>query len=171
MVCPDKTLFFGLLILWLLLFHFLGNSTLSYVNTNSLFGWMSHVYNSEINDESHGFLIPLCGSVSVLVEEGRPDCDPAKELWAPALGLLGLAVILHVAGFVVQQARLSVVALFLGGFAIMGLTWGQGVAEGEFLPLCSVRLLHAIGISDGMDHRALAGRGDGNRRLGGARIC
>src|SRR2546426_200125 len=36
---PDKSIFFVLLAAWFALFHFLGNSTLGYVKTPSLFGW------------------------------------------------------------------------------------------------------------------------------------
>lgn len=121
---PDKRLFFGLLIPWLLMFHFLGNSTRSYSDTSSLFGWMGSVFSSPINDESHGFLIPFV--VSYLFWWKREELAAArKDLWSPGLGFLGLAIGLHVVGFVVQQARLSVAAMFLGVFAIMGVVWGR----------------------------------------------
>ena len=39
---PDKPLFLALLGTWLLFFQFLGNSTLGYVDTHSLYAWMSY---------------------------------------------------------------------------------------------------------------------------------
>lgn len=130
---PDKRLFFGLLIPWLLLFHFLGNSTRSYVDTSSLFGWMASVFNSPINDESHGFLIPFV--VLYLFWWKREElAATGKDLWTAALGLLAMAMVLHVVGFVIQQARLSVLAMFLGVFSIMGLVWGRGWLRASFFP-------------------------------------
>ena len=130
---PDKRLFFGLLIPWLLLFHFLGNSTMGYLETSSLFVAMADVYNSTLYDESHGFLIPFV--VVYLFWWKREElADVAKDLWTPALALLGAAVVLHVIGFVVQQARISVLALFLGIFAIMGLVWGRAWLRASFFP-------------------------------------
>ena len=43
---PSKPLWFGLLAAWILLFQFLGNATLGYIDTRSLFGWMSFVSSS-----------------------------------------------------------------------------------------------------------------------------
>ena len=43
---PDKPLFLALLGTWLLFFQFLGNSTLGYVDTHSLYAWMSYTYNT-----------------------------------------------------------------------------------------------------------------------------
>src|SRR5262249_34946830 len=55
---PDKGLFFGLLAAWLALFHFLGNATLGYTKTDSLFGWLRYCYS--INpDDWHGNIIPF----------------------------------------------------------------------------------------------------------------
>ena len=43
---PNKGLFFVLLVAWLSLFHFLGNSTLGYIPTPSLLSWMRAAYSS-----------------------------------------------------------------------------------------------------------------------------
>ena len=58
---PAKGLFFPLLVVWLALFQFLGNSTFGYEDTPSLFKWMFIAYNkkSDIADDSHGNLIPF----------------------------------------------------------------------------------------------------------------
>ena len=56
-----KSFFFGLLIAWLALFHFIGNATLGYASlkTPSLLSWMWRVYGFNHGEESHGKLIPL----------------------------------------------------------------------------------------------------------------
>ena len=40
---PFKGLFLIIVVAWLALFHFLGNSTLGYTNTSSLFAWLDWV--------------------------------------------------------------------------------------------------------------------------------
>src|SRR6266404_3337902 len=56
---PDKGLFLTLLAAWLLLFQFLGNSTLGYVHTTSLMYWMYNAYVEGSPDDAHGLLIPF----------------------------------------------------------------------------------------------------------------
>ena len=41
---PCKAEFGALLIAWVLLFHFLGNSTIGYVDTPSMFTWLNTVH-------------------------------------------------------------------------------------------------------------------------------
>ena len=43
---PCKAEFGALLIAWVLLFHFLGNSTIGYVDTPSMFTWLNTVHTS-----------------------------------------------------------------------------------------------------------------------------
>ena len=130
---PDKGLFFGLAIPWLLLFQMVGNSTLGYGVSSSLFDWMADIYNSPYNDESHGFLIPFV--VLYLFWWKREElADVDKRNWAAGLGILVIAAALHVIGYVVQQARLSVIALFLGLYGIMGIVWGRAFLRVSFFP-------------------------------------
>ena len=56
---PNKSLFFLLLIAWLVLFQFLGNSTFGYIDTPSLLYWMYSAYDSPGSDDGHCKLIPL----------------------------------------------------------------------------------------------------------------
>jgi len=48
----------------------------------------------------------------------------AKRIWWPAFGLLVTALLLHALGFFVQQPRLSLLAFFLGLYALTGIVWG-----------------------------------------------
>ncbi len=130
---PDKALFFGLAIPWLILFHFLGNANLGYVSSPSLYEWMSSIYSSEFSDESHGYLIPFV--VAYLFWQKREEfAGMQARSWAPGLAGLGLAAAMHVVGFAVQQGRLSVVALFLGLYSIAGVAWGWQVLRAAFFP-------------------------------------
>jgi exosortase len=125
--------------LWIAAFQLLGNSTLGYVNTPSLFGWAWWIYtrgavaaDGSINigqvlegDEAYAFFIPV---VVVALLWCRRDewLVLTQRVWWPALGLFGLAVGIHAVGYMVQQPRVSVVGFFLGIYAITGLFWGPG---------------------------------------------
>jgi exosortase len=129
---PWKGVFFGLLGAWLLLFHFLGNSTLGYVETSSLFGWLHYAYESSVDDQ-HGYLIPLV-VLGLMWWKREALLAVEKRPWWPALLLLLLALLLHAAGYVVQQTRVSVAAFFLGVYALMGLVWGPRWLQASFFP-------------------------------------
>src|SRR5437016_4070625 len=118
---PDKGLFFGLLAAWLALFHFLGNSTFGYTRTGSLFGWLKYSY-TITPDDQHGFLIPLV-VLGLLWWKREQLLAVPKRQWWPAILLLGFALLLHVIGYMVQQTRVSVIAFFVGLYALMGITW------------------------------------------------
>src|SRR5580765_4207360 len=55
---PFKGLFTICLVIWTVLFDFLGNSTFGYISTHSLFAWTDYAYLTSQDDE-HGFLIPF----------------------------------------------------------------------------------------------------------------
>ncbi len=132
---PNKGLFCGLLVSWLLLFHFLGNSTFGYVDSPSLLAWMYGVYTSPFKYDEHGLLIPFV--VLGLLWWKRADLLAAeKRIWWPGLLLLGVAIGLHMLGYVVQQQRISVIGLFLGIFALVGMTWGPKLLRVAALPFC-----------------------------------
>ena len=121
---PNKTFFFGLLAAWLALFQFLGNSILGYVHTHSLFVWLFGDLNNPnpTADDGLGRWIPF-------LVIGLP-----LRVWWPGLVLLAIGAFLHVAGFITQQPRLSVVALFVGIFGLMGLAWGRAWLREGFFP-------------------------------------
>lgn len=130
---PDKRLFFGLLLPWLALFQFVGNSTFGYVASPSLFQWMYTAYNYEGSEDGHGNLVPLV-VLGLLWWKRKWLLASPKSVWRPGLIWLGLAVVLHVLGYVVQQPRLSVVALFAGVYALAALAWGRGFARACLFP-------------------------------------
>jgi exosortase len=130
---PAKPLWLCLFTAWLALFHFLGNSTLGYIETRSLFGWMNYAYSTQPDDE-HGYLIPIV--VLVLFWWKRRELlERAEDVWWPALGVVVVALWLHLLGYRVQQTRVSIVAFALGLYGLLGLTWGRRFMINSFFPM------------------------------------
>ncbi len=135
---PNKGLFLVLLVAWLALFQFLGNSTLGYISTPSLLQWMSIVYGSEDisgADDSRGKLIPFVVLALFWWKRKQLLAVPLRTWW-PGLLLVALALGLHVLGYMAQQPRISIVALFAGIYGLMGLAWGPQWLRESFFPFC-----------------------------------
>ena len=131
---PYKGFFFGLLAAWVALFHFLGNSTMGYVDTHSLFVWLDWMYGKNEND-SHGPLIPLV--VLALYWWKRDELVAvAKKTWWPALALVGAGLLMHIIGYLGQQTQISVVGFFVGLYGLTGVIWGGRFMVASFFPFC-----------------------------------
>lgn len=142
---PNKAFFFGLLIAWLALFQFAGNSTLGYVRTHSLFHWMFTSYNPPVPDalkeaevppeagDAHGNLVPFV--VLALLWWKRKELMAAGlKTWSPGMVLVFTGLVFHLLGYAVQQPRISIVGLFTGIYGLMGLAWGPGWLRHSFFP-------------------------------------
>jgi exosortase len=68
-----------------------------------------------------------------------------KRVWWPAAGLLVLALGLHVVGYMVQQARISLLAFFLGVYALTGWVWGPRWLRASFFPFLLFGLCMPLG--------------------------
>lgn len=142
---PNKGLFFGLLTAWMLLFQFLGVSTLGYVPSASLPGWMLGVYlNGFTQDEVHGVLVPFIVLGLFWWKRKTLLAIPAR-LWWPGLLGVAFALMLHIAGYMVQQPRVSIVAMFTGIYFLIGLAWGPRWMLNSFFPF--VLLVFCIPLS------------------------
>ena len=132
---PNKGLFLALLGAWLLFFQYLGNATFGYVDTTSLMYWMYNAYNNEQSDgqDSHGNLIPFV-VLGLLWWKRKQLLALPNRSWWPGLLLLAGALVLHLLGYMVQQPRISIVALFVGIYALMGLAWGPRWLKASFFP-------------------------------------
>ncbi len=132
---PDKGSFFVLLIAWLTLFHFLGNSTFGYVDTPSLFMWMYNAYTATgtESDDGQGLIIPFLVLGLFWWKRKELLALPLRGWW-PGLLLVAAALGLHILGYLVQQPRLSIVALFAGIYALTGLAWGTRWLRASFFP-------------------------------------
>jgi exosortase len=132
---PNKLFFFGLLAAWLLLFQFLGNSILGYIHSPSLFAWLREAYNSPnpAADDGHGNLIPFL-VIGLFWWKRKKLLELPLSAWWPGILFLLAAAALHILGYVVQQPRLSVVAMFTGIFGLMGMAWGRAWLKESFFP-------------------------------------
>src|SRR5262245_15824541 len=129
---PDKGLFLVLAGAWVVLFQFLGNSTLGYVNTPSLFSWLRWMYRNSPGDE-HGWLVPFL--VLALFWWRREELLAVpKRHWWPGLTLVVLGLLLQLFSFLIQQTQFSVVAFFIGLYGLMGLVWGPKFMVESFFP-------------------------------------
>jgi exosortase len=124
-----------LLAAWLTLFQFLGNSVFGYIHSPSLLVWMFNAYNSGgvSSDDALGNLIPFL--VIGLFWWKRKELLPLPlRIWPPALMLVGLGLALHIVGYVIQEPRLSIMALFIGIYGLMGLAWGPAWLSNSLFP-------------------------------------
>lgn len=120
---PNRIAVIVLLVIWTAVFQWLGNSTLGYVDTSSLYGWWSWTMDNT-PDEEHAYLIPFV-VIALLWSRREEFLKLEKGTWFPALAVLVLAILIHLAGYMVQQTRLSIVAFFLGIYGIVGMMLGR----------------------------------------------
>lgn len=132
---PNKLFFFSLLAAWLALFQFFGNSIYGYNATHSIFVWLYNIYNSPnpANDDGYGNLIPFV-VIGLFWWKRKELLAQRLEMWWPGIFFVIAAVLIHVAGFAVQQPRLAVIALFIGIFGLMGMAWGRAWLKHGFFP-------------------------------------
>jgi exosortase len=124
---PNKAFFFTLLAAWLLLFQFWGNAILGYVHTSSLFAWLYDAYNINADtggDASYGNMIPFL-VVGIFWWKRKELLALPLQFWWPGLLILVAALALHMLGYLVQQPIPSIMALFMGIYALTGLAWGR----------------------------------------------
>jgi hypothetical protein len=142
---PYKGLFTTCLVLWTLLFEFLGNSTFGYINTHSLFAWADYSYLSGQDDE-HGLIIPFL-VLGFLWWKRQELASIRAKPWLPGLALIAVALLLHIVGFLSQQTRLSLAAFFFGLYALIGLIWGREALRKTFFPMCLLAFALPLGHS------------------------
>ena len=132
---PNKTFFFTLLAVWFMLFQFLGNSVFGYIHSPSLLVWMFNAYNSGgvSGDDAYGNLIPFL-VIGLFWWKRKELLHLPLKIWPPALGFVALGLALHILGYVIQEPRLSIVALFTGIYGLMGLAWGPAWLRNSFFP-------------------------------------
>jgi exosortase len=121
---PDKWIFLTMLAGWCVLFQFVGISSFNFGTTEpSLFAWLYNAWETPAMDCGHGILIPFLVAILFWVKR-RELADSLAEVWWPGLSLVGLALLIHVVGFLAQQPRVSLIGLFLGAYALIGVVWG-----------------------------------------------
>ena len=134
---PNKRFFFVLLMAWLALFQFVGNSTFGYLDTSSLLKWIyllgtAHSGEGEM-DDNQMMIAPLV-VLGLFWWKRKELLRQPMETWWPGLFLVGLGLFFHVAGYRLQQPRISIIALFTGIYGLMGLAWGAKFLRTSFFP-------------------------------------
>jgi len=134
---PNKGFFILLFGAWLAVFQFLGNSTLGFVHSPSLLKWMYDVYRPSDqgleSEDQHGLIVPFI-VVGVFWWKRKELMGLSLRTWTPGLALLGVAVMMHVFGYLIQQPRISIMAFFTGIYALTGLAWGPQWLRATFFP-------------------------------------
>ena len=132
---PNKGFFFLLLVPWLALFHFWGNSVFGYIYSPSLLVWMLNAYGSGdvSNDDAYGNLIPFL-VIGLFWWKRKELLQLPLKIWPSALWFVALGLALHILGYVTQEPRLSIMALFAGIYGLMGLAWGPAWLRNSFFP-------------------------------------
>ena len=130
---------------WIVLFQFLGNSTLGYFDSSSLLKWW---WNLAVNsvDADHLFLIPLLVA-GLLWYRWHALSVLAKQVWWPALIVVVGAMLLHIFAFLIQQPKGSVIAFFVGIIGMAGLVWGREWFKATLFPLGLILLCVPLGES------------------------
>ena len=134
---PNKRFFFILLVGWLALFQFLGNSTFGYMDTNSLLKWIYILGTARSGatetDDNQMIIAPLV-VLGLFYWKRKELLKQPMAVWAPGLLIVAAGLLLHVAGYRIQQPRVSIVALFTGIYGLMGMAWGPKFLRASFFP-------------------------------------
>jgi len=133
-----------------LVFQFAGNATLGYIHTRSLFYWWSIQWFDPAAETQHGMLILLVALWLLwrnLRVQGSPAAAAESFGRAPLVAmLLGLA--LHLAGYAVQQTRVSIVALLVFTWGVLALAGGKRWGKAAVFPLVFVLLAVPVSFVD-----------------------
>jgi exosortase len=141
---PNAGLLLCWLVAWAVLFHFWGNSTLGYVNSPSLFRWWLWTMRGIDDQKELAYVMPAI-VLGLIWWRWEEIARLPKRIWWPALALFFLALLLHLAGYRIQQARVSVVAFFAGIYALTGLVWGRGWLRATLIPFALLAFCVPLG--------------------------
>ncbi len=118
----------------MVLFHFFGNASHGYVRTDSLFWWWVSQWLDPVAETEHAWMIVgLSGWLlwRNLQTQRRETSSAGASTWVVVGALLG-GLGLHLLGYAVQQARVSLLGLFLFGWGVLALgggrRWGRAAA-------------------------------------------
>jgi len=130
---PNRGLFIIMATAWVLFFAFLGNATLGYINSPSLFSWMYDIFTSAESDEQYALLIPF---VVFGLYWWKRETLTAKPLglWWPGILMMAGALLLHLAGYLIQITQISTLAFLLGIYGLTGLVWGKNWLKASIFP-------------------------------------
>ena len=90
-------------------------------------------YGGSANDDAHGNFIPFL-VVGLFWWKRKELLASSFNIWWPGMLILVTGMALHILGYVLQQPRISIVALFTGIYGLMGLAWGREWLGKSFFP-------------------------------------
>jgi len=121
-------LFLVMLLLGVVLFHFQGNSTDVKAFGHSVFYWIAQKWNDPDGTMSHGWIIPLVSAYFMWTK--RKELAAAeKNVYYPALCLVGLALLCHWTGIRIQQSRFAILSIIGLLWSIPFFLYGKHVAK------------------------------------------
>jgi len=98
---------------------------------------MAYRDDADGNGDGQGWIIPWV-VVGLFWWKRKQLLALPSRTWSPALLMLVGALMLHFLGYLIQQPRISIVALFGGIYALMGLAWGPAWLSGSLFPFFSL---------------------------------
>lgn len=107
------------------------------MDTSSLLKWMYIVGSAtgpEGQVDDHQMLIAPLVVLGLFWWKRKELLRQPMAIWPPALFILGVGLLMHVAGYRLQQPRISILALFTGIYGLMGLAWGPKFLRASFFP-------------------------------------
>jgi EpsI family protein len=119
----------------LAVFQFWGNSTLGYIPTRSLFYWWGNQWANPAAESEHGWLI-LGLSLWLFWRNLRraPVTGNAVEPGRAAGAMIG-GLAIHLLGYALQQARVSIAGLLLFSWGVLALAGGRRWGRAAAFPL------------------------------------
>ncbi|AWI08637.1 exosortase/archaeosortase family protein [Ereboglobus luteus] len=102
-------------------FQFFGNATRGYIHTQSLFWWWGWQWFDPASETQHGPLVVVVAAW--LFRRNTRNAESAQidgARRAPVIAMLG-ALALHVAGYAMQQTRVSIVAFLVFTWGVLAL--------------------------------------------------
>jgi len=133
-------------------FQWFGNATQGYVHTRSLFIWWGSQWFDPAAETQHGPLI-LLAAVWLFWRNLRLCSKPAPGPVAaggPALVALLAGLALHLAGYAMQQTRISIVASLVFLWGVLALAGGRRWGRAAVFPLAFLLLAVPVSFVDSL---------------------
>ena len=134
-----------------IVYQFLGNASQGYIHTRSLFYWWSSQWFESAAETQHGPLILLAAVWLFWRNLRRRERLPAElpdRANGRALAALLAGLALHLAGYAMQQARVSIVSLLLFGWGVLVLAGGRRWGRAAVFPLVFMLLAVPVNFVD-----------------------
>jgi EpsI family protein len=129
-------------------FQFFGNASRGYIDTGSLFYWWGFQWFNPDSETEHGVII-LGVAVWLFFRNLKGDLRGLEgEQREAAVAAMLVALGLHAAGFVAQQARISIVALLVFSWGALTLAGGRRWGRAAAFPLAFMLLAVPVNVLD-----------------------